>query len=349
MDAVRVKYELREPIEKSCYMTVSVSVIIPCLNEYTYIENCLDSVINQNFPDGWQFEIIVVDGMSDDGTREVLRDYQGKYEFIRVIDNPQRIIPVALNLGIKSSNYEFILRMDSHCTYGQQYIYESIKPLLSREAENVGGLVRTVGITPFARAVALASSSRFGVGNAYHRYLEEKCYVDTVSFGAWRRQTLLDIGMFNEYMLVNQDYEFNIRLRAAGGRLLLNPTVKCDYYARSSPYQLARQYIRYGFWRARTSLMHPGTLRPRQMVAPVFVIALILSSIISTVSLALSLVVPISYLAVNLAFTMVSALSARKFFVVFLPFIFLIIHVCWGCGFLAGRVFWSQKLKGTSK
>lgn len=329
-------------------MRVSISVVIPCFNEESYIANCLDSIVNQVMPGGWLFEIIVVDGMSKDNTREILEKYQRKYDFINVIDNPQRKIPIALNLGIRSSTYDFIVRMDSHCTYEQNYIENSIKPLLSGEAENVGGLVRTVGNTAFAQAVALATSSRFGVGNAYHRFLLEKRYVDTVMFGAWRRQTILDVGMFNEDMHVNQDYEFNIRLKAAGGRLLITPTVQSDYYARSSPYQLARQYLRYGFWRARTSLMHPGTLKLRQMAPPIFVIALLFSLLISLVSLPVALVVPIAYLSANLVFTLIIAVRNMQYFVVFLPCVFLILHVCWGCGFLAGRFFWPQKLEEIS-
>lgn len=256
-------------------MLPEVSVIVPCYNEAATIEGLLDALREQTFPAD-RMEVLIVDGMSDDGTREQVRAYARKHREpeVRLVDNPDRIIPAALNRGIEAGKGDVIVRLDAHSKPEPDYIGRSMAVLERTQAANVGGLWQ---IEPGeagwqARSIAAAAAHALGAGDARYRISGEAGPVDTVPFGAFRREWLERVGPFNESLLSNEDYEYNVRLRQAGGKVWFDPEIRSTYYARPTFTELARQYARYGYWKARMLLDHPGTLRWRQALPPLFVL-----------------------------------------------------------------------------
>lgn len=260
-----------------------VSIIVPCRNERRYMADCLDSILANDYPAS-RVEIIVADGMSDDGTREILQEYSKRFDRIRFLDNPSRTAPAALNVGIGSSKGEIVIRMDAHCHYPRNYISALVGWLERSGADNVGGVWKTLpgSDTSTARAIAFVLAHRLGVGNAHFRIgIDKPKWVDTVPFGCYRRAVFDRIGLFDEELIRNQDDEFNQRLLKSGGRILLVPDVTIDYFARDSVSKVARMYYQYGYFKplAARKIGRVGTVR--QAVPGAFTLILILSLVLS--------------------------------------------------------------------
>ncbi len=259
--------------------TPFVSVIVPCRNERRYIIACLDSIrLNDYAPD--RVEVLVVDGMSDDGTRELLKQYADQWPTVEWLDNPARTAPAALNVGIKRSRGDVVIRMDAHCHYPANYISVLVGWLGRTEADNVGGVWNTLpgADTRVARAIAAALAHPFGVGNAHYRLgITEPRWVDTVPFGCYRRAVFERIGLFDEELVRNQDDEFNQRLLRSGGRILLVPDATIDYFARDSIGKLARMYYQYGYFKPLAAKKAGGVGTLRQAVPAAFAIILVVS------------------------------------------------------------------------
>jgi succinoglycan biosynthesis protein ExoA len=313
----------------------TVSVVVPARNEEKWIRACLTSILANDYP-ATRLEILVVDGNSEDRTREIVRGYAQQYPFIRLLENPRRIIPAALNIGIREARGEIIVRMDAHTTYATDYIRKAVQALEVSGAAMVGAIQRSIGDTPVTRAIAAATTSPFGVGNSFYHYGNESRWVeDSVYLGVWHKKTLTQLSEFNEKWLINEDSELNQRLRQAGGKILLCADLHCSYHVRSTLRALARQYFRYGMWRAKTSIMHPASLGLRQLVPPAFVLSLLLSLAIVRISLPLALLVPVAYTLTN--FIISAAIVARRRLDCFLvPVAFCTIHLSWGAGFVLG-------------
>lgn len=229
-----------------------VSVIIPCRNERNFIAECLDSVLANDYPAG-RTEVLVVDGRSGDGTREIVARYAEKHERVRLVDNPRKITPAALNRGIKAARGEVIVRMDAHTLYPEDYVRSCVAALERHGADNVGGCLEAVPAepTPLGRALAAVSSHPFGVGGSWFRVgVEEPREVDTVPFGCYRREIFQEVGTFDEDLERSQDYEFNQRLRRTGGTIVLDPRIRARYLVRASLLDFARHRLRDGFWAA---------------------------------------------------------------------------------------------------
>lgn len=212
-----------------------VSVIVPCFNEEAFIERCLATITGQDYP-AEQMEILVVDGRSTDRTREIVRRLAAVDERIRLVDNPDRTKPRALNLGVQESNGDVVVRVDAHAEYARDYVSLSVRHLLNGDVDNVGGYreTRPRSETCLARALACTVSHRLGSGGAVYRTgAAEPRLVDTVFGGCYRRTVFERIGLFDERLLRGQDREFNDRLRRAGGRILFVPEIRCTYYSRS--------------------------------------------------------------------------------------------------------------------
>jgi succinoglycan biosynthesis protein ExoA len=314
------------------------SIIIPIRNEEKYIVRCLDSILENEYPRE-QLEILLIDGQSEDRTRLIIKEYLQKFPFISMLDNPKRIQVVALNLGIHSAQGSIIVRMDAHTVYPSNYISECVHLLRTKGASNVGGLMVAEGQNYVSKAIALAVTCPFGVGDAKYRVATKEEWVDTIFPGVWSKQTLLDLGGFQEDWVINEDYELNFRLRQMGGKILLSPTIKCHYFVRDSIVSMIKQYSRYGFWKVKTIVTHPDSLRWRQMIPPLFVIGLVLSLFLLLVN-PLFVAIPLTYLILNLSYT--ARLSYHKGYKYFplLPFLFLSIHLSWGMGFLCGLFKW---------
>jgi len=243
---------------------LAVTVVVPCRNERDYIEACLRSIVGQTGVDGG-FEVIVVDGMSDDGTREILNALASEFDILSVVENPRNITPVAMNIGIRAARGAHIAILGAHTVYALDYLATCLH-LLDEHPEVIGagGPIRSKGKSAFGRAVARAMSHPLGVGNAYHRHPDYEGYGEGACFPLFRREVFERHGLYNEDLARNQDDEFNLRIARAGENIYLSPQASSDYYVRERLGQLFRQYYLYGRFRRAVMRIHgmPMTLRP---------------------------------------------------------------------------------------
>src|SRR5256714_1495519 len=254
----------------------SVSVIVPCRNEERYIARCLDSIAATDYPRE-RLEVLAVDGLSEDRTRAIVADYVTRYPFIRLLDDPARTPPTAVNTGIRAARGEIRVRMDAQGVYPPSYIPGLAAALQQTGADSVGGVLVTLPAsqTAIAKAIAIAMSHPFGVGNSYFRVgVREPRWVDTIAFFCCRRETFDRVGLFDETLARDEDSEFNGRLIQAGGRILLVPHVTAHYYARDSLWQLARMYHQYGYSKPLVARKLGRVTTVRQLVPAGFVTAL---------------------------------------------------------------------------
>lgn len=318
-----------------------VSVIIPCLNEEKFIAKCLDSIIANDYPKD-HTEIIIVDGMSKDKTREIIEQYRKEHSFIRLIDNPKVIAPSAMNIGIHNAKGSVIIRMDAHNVYEKDYISKCIKYLNEYDVDNVGGIWITMPAnnTTINKAITYALSSPFGVGNSYYRIgVTEPKYVDTVPFGCYRKEVFDRIGLFNEKLVRTQDIELNARLRKNGGKILLSPDIKSYYYARPNLKKLCKQYFATAKWKIYLTKLVPGSLTVRHFIPLIFTIGLIGSLILSLFwdyGLLLLALVLASYFFTALIFSAKISLKNGFRYIFILPIVFLCLHISYGLGMLWG-------------
>jgi glycosyltransferase involved in cell wall biosynthesis len=261
----------------------SVSVIVPCRNERRYIIPCLESIRLNDYPSD-RVEVLVIDGRSDDGTRELLQQYAEKWPSVRWLDNPSRTAPAALNVGIRDSHGDVVIRMDAHCHYPGNYISVLVGWLERSGADNVGGTWNTLpgADTRIARAIAAALAHPFGVGNAHYRLgVSQPKWVDTVPFGCYRRSVFERIGLFDEELVRNQDDEFNQRLLRNGGRILLVPDATIDYFARDSMGKLGRMYYQYGYFKPLAAKKVGGVGTIRQAIPGTFLLVVLLTLLLA--------------------------------------------------------------------
>ena len=317
----------------------TVTVVIPMRNEAGTIEACLASLLASRLPADANLEILVFDGESTDQSPAIVQQLSARDPRVRLIANPERLQAAAFNLGLVAARGRYLVRADAHSLYTEDYVAECIRLLEEMGAASVGGVQRAVGESWVGRAIAAAVSSRFAAGDAKYRHATEPAWTDTVYLGAWRTDTVRRLGGMRPGWAVNEDYEMNVRLRAEGGKIYLSPTIRSTYFVRGSISRLARQYGRYGFWKVRTLLEHPHSLRWRQIVAPAFVLSLLLTPwLVARFGLAGMTHIGL-YLVANLA---ASAMTARRSGIELLPvlpIVFAVIHCSWGEGF-SRPVYW---------
>lgn len=328
----------------------TVSIIIPCRNEEKYISQCVDSFLNQSYSKE-HIEIIVADGMSNDGTRKILEDYCLKYSNVKVIDNKGLSAPRGMNLGIKSSNSDIIIIFGAHAYADKDFVKNNVRYLENSEVGCAGGPIETINDTSIGKAISLAMSSPFGVGNALFRYAQKETYVDTVAFGAYRREVLEKVGYFDEELVRNQDDELNYRVIKGGYKIILSPSIKSTYYGRGSYSKLWKQYYQYGFWKVRVMQKHGKTASLRHLVPAAFVSCNLLGVILGIFFkpiLMLWLLEVIAYLALDLTFS-IRLPKGEKGIAKYLMPVFPILHMSYGLGFINGifafYLFKSNKLK----
>ena len=315
--------------------TTTVSFVIPMYNEERYIENCLISLIKQSYPKD-KYEIIIVDGNSEDNSRKIVEKIKKECQIIKIFTNTEKVTPISFNIGIRNSLGDIIIFGGAHAVYDKDYIRECVKLLMTTDVENVGGIQNAVGQGYISSAIAYAMKSPFGVGNAYYHFTKKERYVDSVWGGAFRKETLVKLGGFNEKYVKMQDYELNYRLRSIGGKILVSPKIKCKYFVRDSLKKFAKQYFIYGAWKVKGIVEHPDLLAIRHLVPPCFVIALTISIFILPFNLMIGLVIPISYIVLNFLFSItISIREGLKYFFI-LPIIFFLMNFSWGLGFLCG-------------
>jgi succinoglycan biosynthesis protein ExoA len=250
-----------------------VSVVIPVRNEAGFIADLIGTILRQDYPAD-RLELIVADGRSTDGTREILASLQAEQPRLIVVDNPGCIVSTGLNLAIARARGEVIVRIDGHALIAPDFIRQNVMLLAAHpEAWVVGGPIQHVGTTPLGQAVAVAMSHPLGVGNARHRYPDFEGYVESAQFPAFRREVFDRVGVFDERLVRNQDDEFNYRIGQSGGKIYVSPRVKYSYFVRERLGQLFKQYFQYGFWRIPVVEKHRRPTTIRQMAPTLFYVA----------------------------------------------------------------------------
>lgn len=318
-----------------------VSLIMPCRNERASIEGALRSILDQEAPAG-DFEIIVADGMSDDGTREVLERMAGENPGIRVIDNPGRIVSSGLNAAIGAARGQILVRLDAHTTYARDYVCRCVEVLRETGADNVGGPWVARGETYIGSAIAAAFQSPFAVGWARGHDPTYEGPVDSVYLGCWRRAVFDRIGLFDEALVRNQDDEWNLRLTRAGGRIWQSPRIQSRYGARESLGALLRQYLQYGYWKVAVIRKHRIPASWRHLVPGGFLIALIAlaaAALFWPPAGSFALVLMGLYVLALLAASILCASRGGWRLLPVLPLVFACYHLGYGLGFLAGLGF----------
>jgi len=313
-----------------------VSIIVPVRNEEKHLAKCLQAILEQDYPSD-RFEVLVVDGLSTDRTSEIAAQFSARFSNIRLLKNPKGIVSAAMNMGIKNAKGEVIVRVDGHSHIERDYITQCLRHLRATGAQNVGGPFRAWGEGYVSEAIAYAITFPFGIGNSPSRYAKEERYVDTVYLGAFPRHLFDQIGLYDERLVRNQDYELNYRIRAAGGKILCTPAIRSRYYARENLLDLAKQHFQYGFWKWKVIRKHPRSLMARHLVPPLFVLALLATGLLAPSVygfLPLFLLILLSYLAASLLASLYLASQKGWSYLIILPWVFASIHLGWGLGFI---------------
>lgn len=314
-----------------------VSVIAPCRSEARFIENTLNSILQSDYP-AEKIEVLVVDGMSTDGTREIVQKMASQDSRIRLLDNPARIQAAAMNIGIKAAQGDYIARIDCHATYDSSYIRKCIELAERTGAANAGGYWITLpgDDTPVAKAIAAATSNRFGVGKSVHRIGGTEQETDNVAFGMFKRELFEKTGLYDERLVRNEDPELNHRIRKAGGRVIISPEIKVGYYNRATYRRLWQQAFNNGLWNLYTIWLTGGMggLAPRHFVPMVFALGLITFTIgafswwpVKWMLLCYILL----YLSIAYTFSIRSARQTRTSAILIL-WTFVVSHVAYGLG-----------------
>lgn len=321
-----------------------LSVICPIYNEEKYIAKCIDSILAQDYPKD-NLEVIFVDGMSTDCTREIIAEYTAKYPFIRLIDNPERIVPTAMNKGILSSKGDVIMRLDAHATYAPNYFSVLVKALNELGADNVGAVCKTdvLNKTPKTIAIKEVLSNKFGIGNSTFRIGVNKVMeVDTVPFGCWRKEVFDKYGLYDVRLVRNQDIELNKRILRGGGKIYIVPDTYCIYLARENFLALAKNNYSNGKWNIFTVFYTKqfDSLSIRHFVPLTFVLSLIIPILFSVLYWPLALISLLSLLAYGTLLGTISAklCMTKKLNFCYLLASFVILHLSYGFGSLIGLI-----------
>lgn len=321
-----------------------LSVIVPIYNEEKYIAKCIDSILLQDYPKD-DLEIILADGMSKDRTREIVAEYTTKYPFIRLIDNPNRIAPWAMNFGIKEAKGDVIMRLDAHATYEKNYFSALVVALKKYNADNVGAVCRTDVLNKTAKTLAIREvlSNKFGVGNSTFRTgITGAQEVETVPFGCWKRDVFDRYGMYDVRLVRNQDIELNKRIIRGGGKIVIVPDTFCTYLARETWKALAKNNYGNGKWNILTVYYTRmfSSLSLRHFIPLLFVLSLIVPLLLGLLWWPLALVSAASLLAYTVLLSSVSAKLAveKKLNYWYLLVTFFVLHLSYGWGSLVGIV-----------
>ncbi|MAT42380.1 MAG: succinoglycan biosynthesis protein exoa [Anaerolineaceae bacterium] len=326
-----------------------ISIVMPIRNEMSYIKRSLGAVLNADYPKN-KIEIVIADGMSTDDTRSICTTLLAGRENTRIIDNPDKIVSTGLNKAIMDSTGEIIIRVDGHCVISKDYFTKCVHYLLTQPVMGVGGPMKTIGETRIAETIALAMSSKFGVGGSAFRTIKNKTmFVDTIPFPAYWRKDILKIGLFDEELVRNQDDEYNFRIREKGGKLLMAADIKSTYYSRASLKKLWKQYYQYGFYKVRVMQKHWKQMHLRHFIPSVFVLSLFFSLLLGLFwkpGWVLFTGLGGSYILVNLIASFQLSYQAGWSHLYLLPVVFFILHISYGMGMLAGlfkfRKFWEK-------
>lgn len=326
-------------MNKSC---PKISIIIACRNEEKFIGKCLDSILSQDYPKE-KLEIIVVDGLSEDKTREIVKEYTDTHSFIKMLDNPEKVTPKAMNVGIKESRGEVVIFVNSHGILDREFLKWNIYYLEKmKDADAVGGKLKAIcdSSTLFARAITFITDSIFGSGGIRYRKREKEGFVkDTLPYCAYRHEVFQRFGYIDEELLRGQDAEFNLRLIKNGGKIYFTPKIYSYLYTRPSLLKLWKQQFQYGYFKVKIAKKVGFGLVLRQHIPAIFVFSLILSGILGIFFLAffyLFSTILLSYILINTIFSL--EIAFKKGFKYFFASVlsFFVLHFSYGLGFLKG-------------
>lgn len=320
-----------------------VSIILPCRNEEKYISKCLDSILSQNYPKE-SLEVLVVDGASTDNTRKIVSDYLKNNHFIKLIDNPKKITPSALNIGIKQARGEIIIRMDVHAVYSKDYVSKCVYNLLKYKVDNAGGIIKTMPSSDSltAKAISVSLSNNFGALSDFRVGAKKPVLTDTVFGGCYRKEVFDRIGLFNEDLKRSQDMEFNLRLKRNGGKILLVPDIISYYYPKDNILDFLVHNFNDGIWAIYPLKFTHSMLKTRHYF-PLLTLLLFAGSIILGLLLPRFLLavefLALLYFLLSLYFSLRIAIKERKLALLFLmPAVFFIRHFFYSVGSLIGLV-----------
>lgn len=319
-----------------------LSVICPIYNEAKYIDVCIQSILLQDFPKE-DLEVLFVDGMSRDGTRDIIERYSQQYSFIRLLDNERRIVPVAMNIGIKASQGNVIMRLDAHAQYPSNYFSILVERLSQLDADNVGAACKTdvLNKTPKTLSIREVLSNKFGVGNSTFRLgIDKVMEVDTVPFGCWKREVFDKYGFYDERLIRNQDIELNKRITHGGGHIFIVPDTYCTYLARETFRELARNNYGNGKWNVLTVYYTKqiNSLSVRHFVPLLFLLSLFLPLFLT---LFFTPFIYLSFLSLFLYFLVLCSISLfvsirKRLNGFYLLLAFIVLHLSYGYGSLVG-------------
>ncbi len=318
-----------------------VSIIVPCYNEQDTITLLLDAIYNQSYCRS-ELEVVISDGKSTDGTRARILEFMQSHQdlSIRIVDNKKRTIPSGLNIAIEAAGGEFVVRLDAHSIPYPDYVEQCVLALKQDCGDNVGGVweIKPGASHWIARGIASAASHPIAVGDARYRLGGEAQAVDTVPFGAYRKELIQRVGAYDESLLTNEDYELNVRIRQAGGRVWFDPAIRSVYFSRPTLRKLFSQYWRYGFWKGRMIRRYPSTLRWRQLLPPAFILGLLgLGSLALWYPVFRWLILAVITIYLVILITAGVIMASKKhdgLLVLGLPLAISFMHFSWGAAFL---------------
>ena len=314
---------------------------MPIRNEADFIERAIRSILENDYP-AEKMDILVVDGMSDDGTREIVQRLSQADGRIRMLDNPRRIVPTAMNLGLKAAKGELFIRLDGHAEIPGDFISKSVQCLAEHpDAWVAGGPIRTVADTYAGRAIAAAMRSPVGVGNSRFRLGDYEGWVDTLAFGVHHKWVVDRVGYFDEELVRNQDDEFNLRIILASGRIWMSKAIQSTYFSRASLGRLWKQYFQYGFWRIRTLQKHKRPAGIRQVIPLAFVLSLLFPALACLLWRPLLILLAAEIILYMLALAIGALDVGRKSgwrYAPIAPLVFALLHFAYGLGSLWGAV-----------
>ncbi len=323
-----------------------VSVVIPVRNEEVYIKKCIESIFSQDYPKD-SFEIIFVDGNSEDNTADIIKSYITEENHLRLLNNPHKFVQHGLNIGIKAAVGEYIVRMDAHSQYEKDYISKSVEYLEKTNASDVGGQMVAVGETKLQKVIAAAYHSDFALGGGKNHAKDYEGYADTVFLGAFKRQEILDMGLYDERLIRNEDDDLAFRMIEKGLKIFITPEIKSKYYPRSKYSDLFKQYFEYGMWKVAVIKKHGRPARISHLVPMLFVAFLVLFSVGSfffkEIFWIFTVVMSI-YLLLNLYFSFKNDGAPKISDKLMLMLVHFILHISYGSGFWVGIFkFWNFK------
>ncbi|MTK53267.1 glycosyltransferase family 2 protein [Paludibacter sp.] len=322
----------------------TISVICPTYNERQNITQCIESIVSSSYEKD-KMEVVFVDGMSNDGTRDIIIRYTRQYPYISMLDNPKKSAPSALNIGIRATTGNIIIRLDAHATYPPDYFGILVTCLINMKADNVGVTIKSLPLNNSltANAIAMAVSSRFGVGNSYCRIGTDKLMeVDTVPFGCFHRELFSRIGMFDEELIRNQDDEFNARIIKNGGKIFLIPDIKVIYYPRDEVSKIAKMFYQYGLFKPLVNKKNGKPATIRQFFPLLFLLGLLFGG---AMAFQTNTFLWIYICFIGLYFTTAVGFAQNKIekhqpkgLLLMLPWVFFVMHISYGWGYLVGML-----------